>query len=94
MTCEHIDDPRCPRADCLHPHGVCVLSLHRINTQHMAAPVSVHMGRVEQRPAILPPTERISRPALALSTYRVYRTANRSRAEAFRHALRVLRQRT
>ena len=94
MACEHIDSPRCPRSDCLHPHGMCALSLHRINTLQMEAPVSIHMGSVEQRPAILPPTERISRPALALSTYRVYRTANRSRAEAFRHALRVLRSRT
>jgi hypothetical protein len=75
--------------------GDCMsLCLHRVDAAKLSAPVSVHMGAVEQRPAILPPTERISRPALALSTYRVYRTANRSRAEAFRRALRVLRQRT
>lgn len=88
----------CPYASsgCNGPkEGECLtLCLHRVDSTKLRSPISIHMGSVEQRPAILPPTERISRPALALSTYRVYRTANRSRAEAFRHALRVLRSRT
>lgn len=90
MTCPHAS------SGCNGPkEGECMtLCLHRVDASKLTAPVSIHMGSVEQRPAILPPTERISRPALALSTYRVYRTANRSRAEAFRHALRVLRSRT
>lgn len=89
MSCNHA------RSGCDYPASECAgLCLHRVDASKLTAPVSIHMGSVEQRPAILPPTERISRPALALSTYRVYRTANRSRAEAFRHALRVLRQRT
>ena len=83
------------RSGCDYPTSDCAgLCLHRVDAKKLTAPVAIHMGAVEQRPAILPPTERLSRPALALSTYRVYRTANRSRAEAFRHALRVLRSRT
>lgn len=89
MSCTHA------RSGCDYPASDCAgLCLHRVDATKLSAPVAIHMGHVEQRPAILPPTERISRPALALSTYRVYRTANRSRAEAFRHALRVLRQRS
>jgi len=82
----------CPYATsgCNGPkEGECMtLCLHRINTQHMAAPVAIHMGRVEQRPE---PTGRL---ALALAGYRRFRTANRTRAQALLHALRVLRQRT
>lgn len=69
--------------------GECLtLCLHRVDAAKLTTPVAIHMGHVEQRPE---PTGRL---ALALAGYRRFRTANRSRAEAFRHALRVLRQRT
>lgn len=82
MTCAHTS------SGCDYPASECAgLCLHRVDASKLTAPVSIHMGSVEQRP----PSSRLS---LALAGYRRYRTANRSRAEAFRHALRVLRSRT
>lgn len=51
MSCEYEDTPRCPRVGCLHPHGVCMLSTHRINTDYMQKRVVSIKGRVEELPA-------------------------------------------
>lgn len=81
----------CPYANsgCDYPSSDCTgLCLHRVDATKLRAPVAIHMGHVEQRPE---PTGRL---ALALAGYRRFRTANRTRAQALLHALRVLRQRT
>jgi hypothetical protein len=75
--------------------GDCMsLCLHRVDASKLTTPTAIHMGCVEQRPAILPPTEPMTRLELACSTFKVYRAANRTLIEATRQALRVLRRRT
>lgn len=89
MTCPYAN------AGCDYPSSECAgLCLHRVDAKKLTAPVSVHMGAVEQRHGHQGRPAPAGRLALALDAYRRFRSANRTRAEALGHALGVLRQRT
>lgn len=105
MTCDHLDTPRCPRAACMHPHGVCLLSAHRIDASFIEpGKVVAIKGRVEQRiprtlqeaygpgQHVLLDPEPINPALLALNTWRLYRRAGCGVRESFRNALRAYRR--
>lgn len=68
MTCEHMDAPRRSRIGCLHPHGVCMVSLHRINTETMTKPVAAIKGKVQE--IDIPDDSRITAAKFAYRTNR------------------------
>ena len=98
--CDHLDTPRCPRPACLHPHGVCLMSVHRIDASFLKPRRAIAVaGPVEQRMAVEyaeghENTER--RPVgplrFAFNTYRLYRRWGISRKASLRHALLAWKQ--
>ena len=51
--CDHLDTPRCPRPACLHPHGVCLMSVHRIDASFLKPRRAIAVaGPVEQRMSV------------------------------------------